>query len=151
MSRNRDSPMRAIIGTNVFISYLLGSSRETPITAVIEAALLGDFTLLLPQEIVEEFAWKVATKPYLAARLTSEQATRLISELSDVAETIPGITEEIPRVVRDARDDYLLAYAFVGRADYLVTGDDNLLSLTEMEGLKIVTPSEFARVLRSLP
>jgi len=38
------------------------------------------------------------------------------------------------------RDDYLVAYALVGGADYLVTGDADLLVLARVGEVKIVTP-----------
>ena len=37
------------------------------------------------------------------------------------------------------KDDYLLAYGLMGGADYLVTGDEDLLTLGDVEGLKIVS------------
>jgi predicted nucleic acid-binding protein len=51
-------------------------------------------------------------------------------------------------VTRDIKDDYLLAYALVGRADYLVTGGEDLLVLGDVEGVKIVRPAEFWRVIQ---
>ena len=53
----------------------------------------------------------------------------------------------MPSVTRDRKDDYLLAYAVVGRADYLVTGDRDLLVLGEVEGVRIVSPAGFVGAL----
>ena len=36
-----------------------------------------------------------------------------------------------------------LELALAGKADYLITGDDDLLVLGEFQGTKIVTPAEF--------
>lgn len=44
---------------------------------------------------------------------------------------------------RDPEDDYLLAYALVGKADYLVTGDRDLLVLGSVGKTKIVTAQQF--------
>jgi putative PIN family toxin of toxin-antitoxin system len=71
---------------------------------------------------------------------------RLVSGLS---ETIPTIKEEIPAVTRDPKDDYLLAYALVGEADYLVTGDKDLLVLKQVDTVKIVTSREFLSILKT--
>lgn len=57
------------------------------------------------------------------------------------------IPDPIPAVIRDRDDDYLLAHALVGEADYLVTGDDDLTPLGRVGKLKIVSPSDFARAL----
>jgi len=42
---------------------------------------------------------------------------------------------------------FLLAYALIGRADYLVTGDGDLLTLGQVETLKIVTSAKFVRAV----
>ena len=73
-----------------------------------------------------------------------------------IAELIPPISSGgssktvLPVVTRDAKDDYLLAYALVGQADYLVTGDEDLLVLQEIEGLKIVNPTQFREYPRPI-
>jgi predicted nucleic acid-binding protein len=51
-------------------------------------------------------------------------------------------TETVPVAVRDVKDIHLLAAALGGDADYLVTGDDNLLVLNgdpALGWLRIVT------------
>lgn len=67
-----------------------------------------------------------------------------------VAEMIPSIEQGIPAVSRDRKDDYLLAYAVVGAADFLETGDDDLLVLKKVGNLRIVSPPAFAEMLRGL-
>lgn len=71
----------------------------------------------------------------------------MLKVLLAVSETVPSVIEAIPEVIRDSKDDSLLAYALVGRVDYLVTGDDDLLSLKEVGGLKIVKPSMWRSAL----
>jgi len=54
-------------------------------------------------------------------------------------------------VVRNPDDAKLLSCAAAGGADYIVSGDKNLLSLSEYEGAAIVTPSDFVRILSAIP
>lgn len=68
-----------------------------------------------------------------------------------IGETIPAINALIPAVTCDPKDDYLLAHAVVGRADFLVTGDSDLLILDRVEALRIVTAGELVRILRGEP
>ncbi len=140
--------MRALLDTNVFISYLLPSTQGGPIQSILEAAVEGAFTLLIPAQLVREFSVRVATKKYLAQRILPQDAEQLMGILAWVAEIIPEITDAIPVATRDPKDDYLLAYALVSRADYLVTGDEDLLVLGAVDGVKIVRPASFLRVLR---
>jgi putative PIN family toxin of toxin-antitoxin system len=145
--------MRLLFDTNIYISYLLPSTQKGVINAILEGAFEGRFTLLVAQEIIDEFSRKISTKEYLARRIEQADAEELISLLRRIAEVIPtitpGIMQAIPNITRDAKDDYLLAYALVGRADYLVTGDNDLLSLGEVARLRIVRPSDFLKILSS--
>jgi putative PIN family toxin of toxin-antitoxin system len=136
-----------LIDTNIFISYLLKSDEETTITRIIEAAFENKYTLLLPHEVIAELDRKLSEKKYLASRITKEEAQEFTELLTMIAEEIPAITEEIPRVSSDKKDDYLLAYALVGKADYLVSGDEILQKINEVENITIVSPAEFLIIL----
>lgn len=139
--------LRVLIDTNIFISYLLKSDEETTITRIIEAAFENKYTLLLPHEVIAELDRKLSEKKYLASRITKEEAQEFTELLTMIAEEIPAITEEIPRVSSDKKDDYLLAYALVGKADYLVSGDEILQKINEVENITIVSPAEFLIIL----
>ena len=100
----------------------------------------------LLNEVVESIKSKPRlAKPRLAKRITPEQAGDLASALRDIAELLPPLTESIPAICRDPKDDYLLAHALIGSADYLISRDKDLLTLGEVEGTKIAEPAEFLR------
>lgn len=140
--------MRVLLDTNVLISYLLPTSKQGTVAAIVEAAVEGSFRLLLPPELVAEFATAGGTKPYLAQRIHPTDAAQFVQGSAEVAEIIPPISGKIPAAFLQAKDDYLLAYALVGAADYLVTGDDDLLISGAIEHVRIVSPAEFLRILR---
>lgn len=142
--------MRVLLDTNILISYLLNPRRESAATQIIRLGVLGKFVQLFPEELLEELARKAAQKKYLAERLTTPELEELVDILSRESEIIPKITEEIPAVSRDPKDDYLLAYALVGQADYLVTGDKDLLVLERVGTVTIVTPRQFWQIVRRL-
>ena len=135
--------MRVLLDTNIFISYLLNRRAASPITQIVEAGILGEFTLLLPEALLEEFSKIIPDKPYLTARITTSEMKQFAAILSTHSEMIPMITEPIPVVTGDPKDDYLLVYAVVGEADYLVTGDEDLLVLQRVQGVHICRPREF--------
>jgi putative PIN family toxin of toxin-antitoxin system len=143
--------MRVLLDTNLLISYLLTPQQNGVIAQVVEAGLLGRFALLLPEDLLSELANRVVAKEYLAERITAEQMRALADILAEVSEMVPKIATEIPAVTRDPKDDYLLAYALVGQADYLVTGDKDLLVLGQVEKTRIVTARDFAEVIKSAP
>ena len=77
-------------------------------------------------------------------------AGRLINEFRDIAvvvKNLPAVT-----ISPDPFDNYLLATAAAGSADFLVTGDKrDLLALKLYEGTKIVTVRDFLVLHRLLP
>lgn len=46
-------------------------------------------------------------------------------------------------ICRDSKDDFLLALAIDGKADFLITGDKDLLVLAKIENTRIITMSEY--------
>jgi putative PIN family toxin of toxin-antitoxin system len=140
--------MRVLLDTNVLVSYLLTPAAGGSVASIMEALLADVFTLLLPPDLLLELE-RVATKrPHLARRIHPAQLARLRDMLLGLGETLAPIEEPIPAITRDRKDDYLLAYAFVGAADYLVTGDDDLLVLGNLGHLAILSPPAFAEQLR---
>ena len=142
--------MRALLDTNVLISSLLPSTHQArTIDVIVDAALGRAYTLLLPPDLLDELADKVAASPFLAARITAERIDSFSAALRASAEPLPPLAQPPPPLCRDPDDDYLLAYAEQGRADYLVTGDDDLLALKDLDlPFDIVSPAEFLSILR---
>lgn len=140
--------MRVLVDTNVLISFLLGRGEDGSIRTIFRAFLAGRFTLLLPRWLLNELISTVRSKPRLSKQITAEQLDHFIDLLILSAEQLDEIESPVPAVTRDPDDDYVLAYAMVNEADYLVTGDKDLLSLQgQIADLKIVTPSQFTEIL----
>jgi hypothetical protein len=136
---------RAVLDANVFVSGIL-SPKGTP-ARLLRALRDGDFDLVTSQVINEEIL-SVLERPRIRDRY------RLRGEVFDVAAILFGAAAVLadPKPVRgspDPDDDKYLAAAVDGRADYLVTGDKaGLLGIAEFEGIPIVSPREFLRILR---
>ena len=64
------------------------------------------------------------------------------------AEVTPG-SVSCPAVTRDPKDDAVVACAVEGNADLIVSGDQDLLALGQYEGVRVVTPAQFAQILAS--
>ena len=52
-------------------------------------------------------------------------------------------------VSRDSADDRILEAAYAGSADYIVSGDTDLLVLGEFRGIPIVSPTTFLAILNT--
>ena len=136
--------MRVILDTNVLVSAILSPGSNADLA--LRQWLDGRFVLLTCSEQLAEVK-STLRKPYVARHYTPHDAGRLINLLRTLALQI----ERLPMVRRswDPEDDFLLALAEAGEADYLVTGDKaGLLDLKRHAGTGILTPVQFARLFK---
>lgn len=140
--------MRVLLAANLFISYLLNPQRLGTIQTIFQALKQERFILLAPSALFEEISTVVTNRPHLTPVITKAHAVELQRLIESLAEMLPSIAEPLPTVVRDRKDDYLIAYAVVGEADYLVAGDDDLLALKQVGNVQIIAPAAFARLLQ---
>lgn len=140
--------MRVFVDTNIFISYLISPKKDGVVNLLLSKVAEGEVTLLVSKQLIKEIEHTVQRKPKLLKRVTQERLHQFISLLLAVSEEVPPTTEEIPKITRDPKDDYLVTYAVLGQADYLISGDKDLLVLGEVYGVKILHSGEF-RVLIS--
>jgi len=139
--------VRLVIDTNVLVSALL-SGASLP-AHLIDFWREGGFDLLTSAEQLDELM-RVTRYPRIRTRLAPALAGRLISELRAVALVMTNLPAVA--VCSDPFDDYLLAMAQAGAADYLVTGNKrDLLTLRVHEGIRIVTVREFLVLTKQLP
>ena len=127
--------MRLVIDTNILVSALLvGTSLPAHLIVLWRA---GRFDLLTSLEQLDELM-RVTRYPKIRERLSPALAGRLINQLRELAVVLENLP--IVAMCADPHDDYLLAMAEAGAADFLVTGDKrDLLSLARHEGTRIVT------------
>lgn len=141
--------MRVLADTNLFIAYLLKPREDSFVALLMDAVAGGTITLLAPAALLDEINRTVRRKPSLIRLITKKRLERFLFLLKSVSEEIPPITETIPRITRDPKDDYLIVYAVVGEADCLVTGDKDLLVLKKIQTVSIVHAGEFRQILRN--
>jgi putative PIN family toxin of toxin-antitoxin system len=138
-------PIRAVLDTNVLISGLLG--EHSPPRQLVDAWLDGRYVLVTSLYQVEEMSHVVAY-PRITSRLRLSDAEidLVLAALLSQAEVVRGDLR-LPGVSRDPKDDPLVACAVEGAADYLVSGDADLLDLGKHENTRVVTPREFVEIL----
>jgi putative PIN family toxin of toxin-antitoxin system len=139
-------PVRAVLDTNVLVSGLV--AEEGAPRRILDAWLEGHFILVTSLYLVEELT-HVLSYPRIVQRLRldEEEVAAILAALLSKAELAPGHLH-LPGVTRDPKDDAVVACAGEGEADYIVSGDQDLLVLGEHEG--VVTPRQFAELLAPL-
>ena len=128
--------MKAVFDTNVLIAAFL---TEGVCAKLLIRARRRDFDMILCDGILQEFK-RVLHKKFAASPHEMSEALTL---LSAAAQDILGLTDSIVPVCRDSDDDMILACARDAVADYMVTGDEDLLVLKNYEGISILNPREF--------
>ena len=137
--------MRVVLDTNVLGSGLI--SPHGPPAQIISHWLGGDFTLLYMLAMLEELE-DVLKRTWLKARLAQEpdRITDLLEAVTVLGTLVVGYVN-VAGAVSDPFDEMFLACAVLGEADYLVTGDKEVLALTEFGKTKMVTPVRFLQIL----
>jgi uncharacterized protein len=137
---------RWVLDTNVLASALLW--QGTP-GRLIELAGEHDVRLLSSQTLLDELAATLA-KPKLGrhVRATGLSAAQMLVLVRRLTTRVTPTSLPYP-ISRDADDDHVLACALAAKADLVVTGDDDLLSLGAYQGIAIVSPALALRTLVS--
>jgi putative PIN family toxin of toxin-antitoxin system len=131
--------VRLVIDTNILVSALLAPTSQPAQLVLLWRA--GWFDLLTAPDQLDELM-RVTRYPKIRERLAPALAGRLVNDVRALAITV----EKLPVVDAspDPDDNYLLALAAAGAADFLVTGDKrDLLRLAVYEGTKIITVRDF--------
>jgi putative PIN family toxin of toxin-antitoxin system len=131
--------MRLVVDANIWISTLLSSTCYIRV----ETFFTPKYRLIVSKELFKDLDSAIH-KPYPAKRIVRAEYDKLVFRLKTIAELVE--VHSIVRVCRDPKDNFLLALAKDGNADYLITGDADLLVLKEFGNTKIVTLSEFETV-----
>jgi len=130
--------LRALLDTNVVISATRygGVPREC-----LRRGLAGEFALITGAALLDELTRTLRDR----FGMPSEVVSFVRGDLELAAEIVQPA--RIAPVSRDPGDDVVLAVAIAGRVDHVVTGDRDLLDLGRYEGIAIVTPRDFLRIL----
>lgn len=132
--------IRVVADANVLVSAALARSPQAPSALVFDAALDQRLQLVTSPRLLAEIA-EVLSRPRLRRYLSLDEARRFAADLAALTALVADAPEPHPRVCRDPDDDYLLALAARSQADLLVTGDLDLLDLSDVTP-PVVTPRD---------
>ncbi len=135
--------MRVILDTNILLSAIL-SPLGAP-AKLLDAWERNWFTLVACDELIAELR-DVAGRPFFRARLRASVAELLAAGIRDFS----LFCRDLPAgpIAPDPKDSYLLALAEASQAEFLVTGDKELLSLKQHKSIRIITPAAMIDLLK---
>ncbi len=130
---------RVVADTNIVVSAQLWGGKPLEL---LRMAAIGRIALSTSSALLAELRTTLA-KPKLAKVLDRSGRT-LEQHVADYRRlaTITRVTGPIVQYSRDPDDDRVIACAFAARADFIVTGDDDLLVLGSVDGIRILRVAE---------
>ena len=130
-------PATVVFDTNILFSAT--GWRGHPFRCV-ELARAGKIGAVTCAAILRELSEKLAVKLAFSDRQVNETLADYLS--FHLLVEIPGVLNAVPR---DPEDNAVLECAQIGSADFVVTGDDDLLSLRKFQDIEILSAAEFQR------
>jgi putative PIN family toxin of toxin-antitoxin system len=130
--------MKIVLDTNVVIA---GFASRGLCESILELCL-DSHRIVLSEELLDEIERNLSNKIKLPAGVIDE-IVRLLVEHGDMLEPASLPLD----LCRDPDDVMILGLAVAARADFIVTGDQDLLALNEFRGIPIMTPRSFSTIL----
>ncbi len=136
--------IRIVADTNVLVSGILvehGASAR-----ILEAVRSGGIMLIMSPALLAEFEI-VIQRAHIAKKypVAQEKAHDFVLFLTAHVEIVEGKVTRPGLVVADSKDDIVMACALEGKAEFIVSGDQHLTDLKEVDGIQILKPAEFVR------
>lgn len=130
--------MKIVLDTNIFISAFVFRGKAA---AVFDHCALRE-ELLVSQWILDELAQKLRSK----FNIKEGDVLEMLSLITEKSSLVQPHTP-LPSACRDVDDNNILQLAESVQADFLITGDKDLLVLGTFSGTRIVTPAQFLDTL----
>lgn len=131
---------KVIVDTNCWISFLIGK-RLANLVSLLSS---DKIELVLSEELLDEIM-EVTQRRKFARYFPQEFAESLMAFLR-IKGQLYDTTEATVKMCRDSEDDFLLELAVIAHADYLVTGDNDLLVMKKIEQCRIVDIATFEQL-----
>lgn len=128
--------MKLVIDTNIWISFLFGKSFKE----LNEIINNPKNTIFTSAEQIFEIN-DVVNRPKLEKSISNQSKKNLIYYFNFKFKLVK--LENILQVCRDPKDDYLLETAMKSNSDYIITGDNDLLSLQKFQSIQIINFNDF--------
>lgn len=132
-----------VFDTNILFSA--SGWRGKPFQCV-QLARAGQVEAVTCPELLDELVEKLELKLGLSPERTAEAVADYLSFVRVVS--IPKTLDAVPR---DREDNAVLESAIEGGAEFIVSGDKDLLSLGSFRGIRIIRASEFLNLLANRP
>lgn len=129
-------PSKIIIDTNLWISFLIGKELQN----LKDLLVTEKVKLITTDQLLNEIK-TVTSREKLRKYFDQDKVQELILLLNIIGEKVK--IKKVERVCRDPKDDFLLALSKASKADFLITGDKDLLEIGVYEKTEILSVKKF--------
>ena len=131
---------KVVIDSNIWVSFLIGKSLRN----LVKYIRSGQITVITCDEQLQELT-VTFLKPKLQKYFQDNQIATFFSFLKGVSLVVQ--IKAITPLCRDPKDDYLLALSIASNANFLVTGDADLLEMKRINHTAIIQYSDFETIM----
>jgi putative PIN family toxin of toxin-antitoxin system len=128
-----------VLDSNIYISGIIFSGNPRKI---IDLVIEGKIKLCISSDILIEIKEVLERDKF---GFSSDITQQIILEIESLSEFITP-TKKHSAVKRDAGDNIIIDCAVEADADYIITGDDDLLSLKKYKRIKIINAGDFIKL-----
>jgi len=132
--------VKSIIDTNLFVSFLIGKRLKGLKKLIVDS----EMSLIFSEQNISELQL-VTKRPKLQQYFNKEEVDELINFIFNIGHIYKITTE--PNICRDPKDNFLLGLAEKSKADYLVTGDKDLLEIKLYKKTIIINIEQFEKMI----
>jgi putative PIN family toxin of toxin-antitoxin system len=140
---------RVVLDTNLVISTIL--SPEGKPATILRMVLNAELDLVLSPALLEEISlvlnYEKIRKLFIKRSVTPQKMKDALQKIVKIAVVVSGKTK-VNRIDKDPSDNMLLSCALEGKADFIISGDHHLTDLVSFEGISIVNPDVFLKLMK---
>ena len=137
----RSKSLRLVIDTNIWISFLI-SDRFRKLDYILK---VQNVQIVFSEELLNEIR-KTILKPKLKKYFSVNALEEMLLNLDSYIDLVTVKTKT--NICRDPNDNFLLALSKDGKANFLITGDKDLLDLVKFGRTQIIDISSFLNELK---
>lgn len=133
----REEAYRLVIDTNLWISMLINKD----FSYMDKLLNKKEAILIFSEELLDEFL-NVVTRPKFKKYFSKADIKLILKFIEQNAEFV-NVSSTVS-ICRDEKDNFLLSLAVDGQADFILSGDKDLLDLIKFKSTEILTIKKFS-------
>lgn len=139
--KKANKSFKVIVDTNIWISFLIGKNLKGLHEYIDSQSII----IVTCDEQIQELA-EVFKKPKFRKYFTDEQIENFFELLEESSVKVDLKTKTV--LCRVLKDNYLISLAIDSNADFLITGDNDLIALNKVENTRMIKFNDFETIMR---